>query len=219
MGRPGVIVSFDLDGTLTDHAFVDGVWNEGLPELVSRRLHVPLDEARDMCARAYAREGDDSVAWYRLPYWLAFFGIEDVRAEDLIERYTGRIRAFEDGLRSLARLSDMGVGLVLFSNATRAFLDRELEVTGLKRFFGEVVSLPDDWGTLKACPDAFVRLGSLAGGVLVHVGDHVRYDYEVPMSVGVRAYHVWRGTGRRLQCSMETLDTLVEALGRDKVIP
>ncbi len=213
MGR-GLSISFDLDGTLTDLAFVDGVWNEGLPALVSASLGIDMDEARRRCMDAYRGEGDASIKWYQLSHWLDLFGLGHVDGEDLISGFIPRIRAFEDGLRAVNALKDLGYPLVLFSNAPRQFLDKEVRHCGLECSFDSIVSLPDDWGTVKSQADAFVRLQELVGGDVVHVGDHIRFDYEVPRSAGLQAYHLWRGRGPRVEDSLTSLDHFVDRIVR-----
>jgi len=215
VGGSGLTVSFDLDGTLTDLAFADGVWEEGVPALVSERLGIGFEKARSMCRKAYELEGDASTLWYRLEHWLERFGIDDVDPEELVDRYTGRIRAYEDGLRALETLRSEGVNLVLFSNASRTFLAREIHHAAIGQFFDLVVSLPDDWGMVKAQSEAFSRLARHVATRVVHVGDHVLYDYEVPRRAGVTAYHVWRGRGEHLPDSLETLDRLVDRISRE----
>jgi FMN phosphatase YigB (HAD superfamily) len=212
-------ISFDLDGTLTHLAFVDGVWNEGLPALVAASRGIDLDEAVRQCMDAYRSEGDASIKWYQLSHWLDHFGLEHVDEEELISGFIPRIRAFEDGLRVVSSLKDLGYPLILFSNAPRRFLDKEVQHCGLEAFFDAIISLPDDWGTVKSKEEAFVRLGSFAGGDVVHVGDHVRFDCEVPRRAGLQAYHLWRGRGPRRSDSLPSLDHFLDRIVRGQVQP
>lgn len=160
------------------------------------------------------QRGDASIKWYQLHHWLDHFGLGHVDGEDLISGFIPRIRAFDDGLRAVRSLRDLGYPLVLFSNAPRQFLDKEVEHCGLEAFFDRTISLPDDWGTVKSHADAFVRLSELMGTRVVHVGDHVRFDYEVPRSAGLLAYHLWRGRGPRLEDSLTSLDHFVDRIVR-----
>jgi FMN phosphatase YigB (HAD superfamily) len=213
MGR-GVNISFDLDGTLSDLAFVDGVWLEGLPRLVAASRGIAQDEAARICLDAYRTEGEASINWYRLSHWLDHFGLGHVDEQGLIEEFIPRIRIFEDARRAVERLKGQGFGLVLFSNAPRAFLDREVRHGGLEGSFDTIISLPDDWGMVKSQQEAFLRLKSVLKGGLVHVGDHVRFDWEVPRQAGIEAFHLWRGKGPRLEDSLMSLDEFVDRMFR-----
>lgn len=204
MGR-GLTISFDLDGTLTSNHFVDSVWLEGLPELVSRKSGIGLSAARRACREAYESVGAASIRWYQLPYWLDYFGLDDTAPEDLVSRYASRVELFDDALPVLGELKDEGFPLVLFSNASRHFLDVEVSLGGLAPFFRDIISVSDDWGTTKADAKAFSRLRSIVEGDVVHVGDHREFDYLVPRSIGLEAYHICRGECLEEDGSLESL--------------
>jgi putative hydrolase of the HAD superfamily len=208
MGRR-LTISFDLDGTLTSNHFVDSVWLEGLPEFVSRQRGMDLPSAQLMCRQAYEKVGAASILWYQLPYWLDFFGLKDLTPEALISRYASRVELFEDALPVLGELKGQGYPLVLFSNASRHFLDVEVSRGGLAPFFQELISVSDDWGTTKADVQAFRKLKDLVQGDVVHVGDHLDFDYLVPRSMGLKAYHICRGEGPRANGSLRSLREFV----------
>jgi len=202
-------VSFDLDGTLSTHAFAEAVWDEALPGALARRRGLPLGEARRFCRAAYAAEGDGSIRWYLLPYWLETLGLSDLNPADLIRAGSAHIRLFDDVMPTLTRLKDAGVNLVIFSNAARIFLDAEVTLAGLDRYVSESISVTDDWGMVKADPQAFEKL-LRQSGPCVHVGDHVRYDYHVPRALGIEAYHIWRGSGERTPESITDLEDIIK---------
>jgi FMN phosphatase YigB (HAD superfamily) len=218
LGR-GLSISFDLDGTLTDLAFVDGVWNEGLPKLVADSRGIGLEDAAKLCMDAYQGEGEASIRWYQLTHWLDHFGLHHVDEEELISGYIPRIRIFDDALRAIRRFKEIGFPLVLFSNAPRSFLDKEVQHCALKDSFDTIVSLPDDWGMVKSQKEAFDRLRSLLDNEVVHVGDHIRFDCEVPRGAGMKAYHIWRGKGTRLHDSIENLDEFVDRIISGRLHP
>jgi FMN phosphatase YigB (HAD superfamily) len=217
MGRG--LISFDLDGTLTDLAFVDGVWNEGLPRLLAEQQGIGFSEARDLCRDAYLSEGEASIRWYQLSYWLDRFELHHVDEDAVISDFTSRISLFDDVIPALSALKQSGYRLVLFSNAPRPFLDREVQHCSLQDFFDEMISLPDDWGMVKAHEDAYRRLESSFGSILVHAGDHISFDYEVPKRAGIRAFHIWRGNGPRHEESLTDLGRLVDRIMRDQAEP
>ena len=204
MGRR-LTVSFDLDGTLTSNRFVDSVWMEGLPELVSRKQGMDLSEARRVCLGAYEQEGPASIRWYQLSYWLNHFGLEDVDPAGLISRYASRVEFYDDVLPVLGELQSQGFPLVLFSNAARHFLDVEVSRGGIAPFFDQMISVSDDWGMTKAEARAFLRLKHLAGGDVVHIGDHLDFDCLVPRSAGLQAYHIRRDEGPGAAGSLDNL--------------
>mgnify|MGYP001769769553 CR=1 FL=1 len=199
-----ITVSFDLDGTLSTQAFADAVWEEALPGALARRRGMPMDEARRYCREAYAAEGDGSIRWYQLPYWLMTLGLDDLNPDDLIRAGAATLRLFDDVVPTLTLLRGAGVNLVIFSNAARIFLDAEVALSGLDRYADTCISVTDDWGMVKADPSAFERLLD-ERGPLIHVGDHVHYDYHVPRAVGIEAYHIWRGSGERTAGSITNL--------------
>lgn len=218
MGR-GLSISFDLDGTLTDLAFVDGVWNEGLPSLVAESRGIPLEEAKRLCMDSYHSEGEASILWYRLSHWLEHFGLDNIDEEELISGFLDRIRIFDDAQRAITHFTDLGYPLVLFSNAPRAFLDKEVAQCSLDESFDTIISLPDDWDMVKSQGEAYLRLKDLIDTDIIHVGDHVRFDCEVPRGAGLQAFHIWRGKGPRLEDSLDSLDQFVGRIIRDQSHP
>ncbi len=212
-------ISLDLDGTLTDLAFVDGVWNEGLPRLLAERRGIGFDRARDLCREAYLSEGEASIRWYRLSYWLEHFDLNHVDEEAVISDFTSRITLFDDVIPALSALKKSGYRLVLFSNAPRPFLDREVGHCSLEGYFDGMISLPDDWGMVKSHEEAYRRLERSFGSISVHAGDHLSFDYEVPKRAGIRAFHIWRGKGPRHEDSLPDLGRLVDRIMRDQARP
>jgi FMN phosphatase YigB (HAD superfamily) len=217
--RNGMSISLDLDGTLTELAFVDGVWNEGLPRLLAEQRGIDFAEARDLCRNAYRVEGEESIRWYQLSYWLERFELSHVDEDSVISDFTSRITLFEDVIPALSLLKNAGFRLIMFSNAPRPFLDKEVHICSLHDYFDEMISLPDDWGMVKSHEDAYRRLESSLGSIRVHAGDHISFDYEVPKRAGIMAYHIWRGKGPRHEESLPDLGRLADRIIRDQDKP
>lgn len=201
------VISFDLDGTLTTRKFADAVWEEGIPFRVSLNYKIPKEMARFLCRNAYEIIGDRSVRYYQLPYWLKHFGLKD-DAHEIIKSFSGNIALYDDVIPTLRELKREGFKLIIFSNATRLFLDEEMDRSGLNSYFDLIVSLPDDWNMLKSDPRAFRRLENAAGH-FIHVGDNIHHDFESPAKAGYTAFHVFRGEGYRHECSIDSLDELI----------
>ena len=204
------VISFDLDGTLTTRAFVDAVWDEGVPSHVSLSYKIPKETARFLCRNAYETIGDRSIKYYQLPYWLKYLGLH-ADAKDIIKTFSHSIEIFSDVLPTVKKLKQQGLKLVIFSNATRLFLDEEMSKGGLSPYFDLVVSLPDDWGMLKSDPAAFKRLET-AVGPFIHIGDNMHHDFEAPLKAGYNALHVYRGDGEMHEGSLSSLEDIIRII-------
>ena len=93
-----------------------------------------------------------------------------------------------------------GFPLVLTSNATREFIDIELEATGLRTYFDRIFSATSDFGEVKKTTDFYRRICQSLGAIpeeVVHVGDHHNYDYLVPQALGIHAYYLDRSAQQR----------------------
>jgi putative hydrolase of the HAD superfamily len=85
--------------------------------------------------------------------------------------------------------------LILTSNAGREFIDIELEVTGLGRFFDRIFSATSDFGDVKKTARFYHRICEILGAdphEVVHVGDHFEFDYLVPRTLGIQAFYLDR---------------------------
>ena len=184
------IISFDLDGTLVDAKYGDMVWNHGIPEEYSKKHGMSFDEARAVVMDQYRSVGDADLLWYEIGYWLKRFDLP-VKTEDLLERYEAFIKPLPGAVEVVAYLKDKYM-LIVASNAARIFVEKELERTKLTHHFRHIISATTDYGVVKKEP-AFYRKLCADLGVLeeeiVHVGDHRVFDFEVPLSLGIEAYH------------------------------
>jgi putative hydrolase of the HAD superfamily len=90
--------------------------------------------------------------------------------------------------------------MVLTSNAGREFIDVEMEVTGLGRYFERIFSATSDFREVKKTKGFYQRICQILETrpqEIVHVGDHYEFDYVVPRSLGIRAYYLDRSGGRK----------------------
>ena len=94
MGRARV-VSFDLDGTITDLSFVNSVWLEGMPRLYALKNGLAFEDAKNSVMSEYAKVGRERLEWYDMSYWIAKLGL-DVSPREVLS-------SFEDKIRDLPR--------------------------------------------------------------------------------------------------------------------
>lgn len=184
------VISFDLDGTLVDGKYGDLVWNHGIPEEYGRQYSVPFEEARGMIRREYEAVGDGDITWYDIEVWLQRFNLS-VSAEELLDRYASHIELLPHARTVLESLKDRYT-LVVASNAARIFVEKETSVAGLTGYFSHIISATTDYLTIKKEETFFRKLLDTVGvspEEMVHIGDHVVYDYEVPSRLGIESYH------------------------------
>ena len=203
------VVSLDMEGTLIDHAFSHAIWETDIPCLYAEKHELDLEAAREMVLAEYGEVGDRMREWYDVDYWFRRLGL-DSDWRQLIRERAGLIKVYPDAAEALQRLSGV-YPMIVSSNTIREFLDLQVDAVG--HYFTHVYSAPSDFGTVKK--DAgFYRLIVDAMGVrpceMVHVGDHLEFDYRAARSLGVRAYHLDRS---RETAGCDTIHDLVELIG------
>lgn len=184
------VISFDLDGTLVQGKFGDMVWHHGIPGKYAEKYGVRFEDAQRLILKEYEIIGDTNLLWYDVEYWIAKFGLP-LSAHELLDAYVMHIELTPHALEVLHRLKAR-YRLVLASNASRIFVEKELAHAGLANYFEYVVSATSDLGMVKKEERFYHRLATSLGvspGDLIHVGDHPVFDYEVPRSLGIECYH------------------------------
>jgi FMN phosphatase YigB (HAD superfamily) len=74
-------------------------------------------------------------------------------------------------------------------------MEREIEETGIGKYFLTAVSATSDYRLLKKSPDFFKNLcDDLAATPerIIHVGDHLEHDYAAPRRHGIESYFLSR---------------------------
>jgi len=184
------IISFDMDGTLTDMAFVNSVWLRGVPELYAQKNKISFEEALFQVKHDYDKVGRERLEWYDLSYWLNKFEI-NTTPEQILKSFVDKIRVFEDVHKLLKRLRDCGYRLIVLTNARREFLDLEMEQTGIKTYFENIFSSPSDFKLIKNGTTVYEKVCiacQVSPTNMIHVGDDPDFDFEVPKRIGIRTF-------------------------------
>lgn len=207
------IISFDMDGTLVDSDFTEWVWLHGIPNLYARKRKCSFDEAKALVVEEYRKVGEGAIEWYDIKYWFRLFEL-DQTWEALMEQYADKISAYQDARHILERLKGT-YPIVLSSNAGREFIDMEMNVTGLGRYFDRIFSATSDFGVVKKTVRFYQRVCDLLEvnpEEVVHVGDHYEFDYLVPKSLGMRAFYLDRSGKQREDSVLSDLRDLQDKL-------
>jgi HAD superfamily hydrolase (TIGR01549 family) len=208
------LISFDLDGTITDTSFVDSVWLVGIPRLYALKKNLPFEDAARYVKREYDKVGRKRLEWYDLNYWIKKFGLA-VSPKELLNSYKSRIRAFPEVPGVLEEIKKRDMRQIIVSNARREFVDIEIDKTNIAHYFDHVFSSTSDFGLIKKSVDTFQKVCNTCGIMpqeMVHVGDDRFFDFEIPKKLGISAFFLDR-TGQSTQKStIHNLQELNERL-------
>ena len=207
------VISFDLDGTLVQPDYIDEVWMVGLPTIYSEEKGIKLEDAKKLISAEYDIIGEGSLNWYIIDYWFDRFDLES-SPQELLEKYRERVSTYPEVFDVLTRL-EKKYRLVLSSNASRPFLNLEIETAGLDRFFSHTFSSPSDFSLLKNSAEFYrkvLNILDIDSKDIVHVGDNYRCDYLAPKEIGIRSYFLDRSN------SKEGKSVVSDLLGFEEVL-
>lgn len=187
------LVSFDADGTIVDSEYVNSFWFRELPKLYAENNGIEFTEARETLISYYDEIGDEDIRWYKPEYWFKRFDLEEDPG-DVIERIQTpeNVRLYEDALEVTEQLSD-DYRLIVTSNAPRTFLDYGLN--RIKSRFSSVYSCVSDFGEVKKNAEVYRKVldrEAVDPSRAVHVGDHWKFDYQVPRELGMSTFYIER---------------------------
>lgn len=209
------VVSFDLDGTITDISFVDSVWLEGIPRLYAVKNGLSFEDAKKIVTGEYGKVGRERVEWYNLSYWIDKLGL-DVSPRKVLSSYQHKIRVYPEVPEVLEEFRDRRLRLIVVTNARREFADLELEKTRIGNYFERVFSSTSDFGLIKKSVNLYEKVCSLSDispSEMIHVGDDRCFDFEVPNRLGIRAFYLDRTGEHSGDYVVHTLTELNEKLG------
>ena len=211
------ILSFDLDGTLVKPGFGDTVWLEGIPEIYAEQQNISLKEAKQFFKHAYDTIGSHRREWYDLTYWIHKYQLPITPAA-LLDHYESHIELYDDVLPILQRLSQHYT-LIISSGAMQEFIQKELIYTGTKHYFTYFFSSTSDTNTVKKDPTFYQMIADTIGcktSSIIHIGDHIDYDYHSAKKAGCNAYYLQRKTSSETPyhlTSLQEFETIIQTLG------
>ncbi|MBS3736919.1 HAD family hydrolase, partial [Candidatus Bipolaricaulota bacterium] len=141
----------------------------------------------------YDEIGDEDIRWYKPEYWFERFDLEKDPEEVIGEiQVPENVRLFEDALDATKKLRE-NYRLIVTSNAPRIFLDYALKQ--IENRFYRIFSCVSDFGEVKKNAGVYRRVLNRVGTSpeeSVHVGDHWKFDYQIPRRLGMRTFYIER---------------------------
>ena len=208
------IVSFDLDGTITDSSFADSVWFQGLPRQYAHERNVTFEEAKKELKKEYDKVGRMQLEWYDMQYWIKKFSLH-ITPEKVLNEFKDRINMFPELPGVFQKLREKGFRLIVVSNAHREFVDLELEETKIISYFEHIFSSTSDFGLIKNDPRLYKKICEICKihpQQMIHVGDDCLFDFEAPRKLGILAFHLDRTKQCKEQFTVRSLQELNEKL-------
>jgi putative hydrolase of the HAD superfamily len=204
------VVSFDVEGTLVTTDFSYAIWFELIPGRYSDRHRLSFEEASMKVRQAYDSVGDQRLEWYDVQYWFTRFDLGD--ADIAMEELQPRVQYYPDTKDVLNKLQSR-YKLSVASGSPRPFLKHLLR--DIEHQFSAIYSSTTDFNQVKTADfwTGMCRDLGVEPGQVVHVGDHIQFDFIEPASIGIKAFHLDRdrkvGTAASLQSLSELINLLV----------
>ena len=196
---PGMVILFDIDGTLIDHDAAEVIAIAALRRKIERTEDAAgfLRRWRSAFERHYNRylAGELSIQQQRRERFREVFdpNLSDSAADQLsafyIHEYLAACELYSDVQAALAELAGYPMGII--SNGERSQQQHKLVRTGIDHYFGPLI-LSGECGVAKPAPRIF-ELACDSMGVVpskaVYVGDRPDVDAAAARSVGMHG--IW----------------------------
>lgn len=199
------VISFDMDGCLTDEEFDDTFYFIELPGIIAKKRNIPFSEAFEFATKSY-----DSMRgkkeWTDPTYWIKRFEINE-SFKEIVKSLKKELKHYRDAIPVLESLKK-DYRLIVISSATRHFLDLKLAEENILQYFEAAYSMSDDFNTMKKEPEIYREICKKLGittDEIVHVGDSRTHDYENPTKAGIKAFLLERKAVEKQDFVVNTL--------------
>lgn len=183
------VISFDLDGTITNSKFPNYIWLEEIPRLYAIKHNMPINQAKQAVIEDYNKVGNENLQWYNIKYWFKKYNLNK-NPINILNLNKTKIELFDEVIFTLNNLTKQKKKLIIISNARREFLDLEIQQTKIKKFFKHIFSATSDFNLIKNKPTVFLevcKICHILPSEMIHIGDDYKFDYRVPKNAGIKA--------------------------------
>ena len=132
-------VFLDLDGTLLDLHFDNHFWLEYVPVCYASHHGMGLDKATTHLMHRYS-EVKGRLDWYCVEFWTKDLGLD---IKQLKEEVSHKIAVHSNVEAFLEKMNELQKRVVLVTNAHPVSYALKMEVTGLEKYFNNVVNAHD----------------------------------------------------------------------------
>lgn len=182
------LISFDLQGTLSDNTFSDEFWLELLPAMYAKKHNIGFIQAKKILELDFKSKGKYHELFYNhrlrldelLPHW---------EFHDVVKMLKSKPQIDLDMLKMISKIP-LNVTKIVFSATTRDFID--IEMADAKQYFDKTFSSIDDFGTAGKPSVLFQKIASIMqvnASNCLHIGDCHEMDYDNAKQAGWHSYH------------------------------
>jgi len=164
--------------------------------------------------REYDKIGKERIEWYDLHYWIRKFGL-NVKVQELLKRFEHKIKTYPEVPRVLDELKQKGFRLIIVTNANREFSELELKKAKIDIYFKHVLSSTSDFGLVNKTVNLYRRVCSIlevSPWEIVHTGDDLNFDFDVPRRLGIPAFHLDRASKHKGTLVIPSLEELIQTI-------
>lgn len=204
------IISFDLDGTLTNSFFAESVWLKEIPKAYAKKYNISEEKAQIEVIKNYNKIGNQELEWYNIAYWINRFKL-DINPKKLLKTNKDKIQLFDDVPLVLKKLKRTKKRLIIISNAQREFVNLEINKTGISNFFEHIFSATSDFRLTKNTPTIYLKvceICKISPSEMLHIGDDYRFDFKVPQKAGINAVFLDRKEKEKREFTIRSLNEL-----------
>ena len=191
----------------TDFSYA--IWFELIPGRYSERYGLSLEEASMKVRQAYESVGDQRLEWYDVQYWFTRFDLGN--ADIAMEELQPRVQYYPDTKDVLKQLQSRYT-LSVASGSPRPFLKHLLR--DIEHHFSAIYSSTTDFQQVKTAEfwAGMCRDLDVDPGQVIHIGDHIQFDFIEPASIGIKAFHLDRDGKISAAGSLQSLTELTRLL-------
>lgn len=182
------VISFDLQGTLSDDAFSDEFWLEILPQLYAKNKCISVSEAKEELKKKFNEYGRYDYRYYSLKYWLQELKLS-LAFDDILQLARNKPHFFEDTLQLLKEIKGRAK-LIIASSTTKEFIMAELGEN--THFFSQVFSSLDDFNIAGKPKDFYEKIAAIIGvpaHKILHIGDSKEMDIDNASIAGFKTFY------------------------------
>lgn len=208
-----MIISFDLDGTLFDMDFEETLWREEIPKLYAEKHKISFEDAKKIVFSAYSEIDDEDLRWYDIDYWLKKFELGKPW-EEIVKDLKHKVRMYPEAKPVLEELKRK-YPLIVVSNAPHKFIKVKIEVESVHKYFKKIYSVTSDFKMVKKHGNVYQKVCEdlkISPEEMIHIGDHYKFDYEVPKHIGIKSFYLDRKKEKKGNDIVHSLEEFKEKI-------